>query len=224
MLEYFLTLPWSLLSLGILLSALSVFVFLYERRRESREVPVVAALAALAAAGRIPFAAIPSVQPTTYLVLLSGFVFGPVPGFTVGATAALASNFFLGQGPWTPWQMLAWGLAGASGGWVGRACPRAGARTLAVLGFFWGYLFGAIMNVWNWLTYMYPLDLTTFAAVEATGVWFDTLHAAGNALLALLLTDRLLPRLLRFRARLRVEVLREAPPSAGSAAAGPGEK
>ncbi|HHY92024.1 MAG TPA: ECF transporter S component, partial [Firmicutes bacterium] len=113
MLDYLLTLPWSLLSLVILALALAVFAVLYERRHESREVPVVAALAALAAAGRIPFAAIPNVQPTTYLVLLSGFVFGSVPGFTVGATAALASNIFLGQGPWTPWQMLAWGLAGA---------------------------------------------------------------------------------------------------------------
>lgn len=209
MLDYLLTLPWSLLSLVILALALAVFAVLYERRRDSREVPVVAALAALAAAGRIPFAAIPNVQPTTYLVLLSGFVFGSVPGFTVGATAALASNIFLGQGPWTPWQMLAWGLAGASGGWLGRVCPRAGGRALAVVGFLWGYLFGAIMNVWNWLTYVYPLDLTTFLAVEATGIWFDTLHAVGNALLALLLTQRLLPRLMRFRARLKVEVIRE---------------
>lgn len=209
MLEFLLTLPWSLLSFILLGLALAAFAFLYERRGESREVPVVAAVAALAAAGRIPFAAIPNVQPTTYLVLLAGFVFGPIPGFSVGATAALASNFFLGQGPWTPWQMLAWGLAGASGGWLGRLFPRAGAGALATLGFVWGYLFGAIMNLWNWLTYVYPLNLTTFLAVEATGIWFDTVHAAGNLLLALFLTNRLLPRLVRFRERLKVEVIRE---------------
>jgi energy-coupling factor transport system substrate-specific component len=208
-LDYLLVLPWSLLAFLLLGLALGVFVLLYERRQDSREVPVVAALAALAAAGRIPFAAIPNVQPTTYLVLLAGFVFGPVPGFTVGATAALASNFFLGQGPWTPWQMLAWGLVGASGGWVGRLFPRAGTGTLAALGIIWGYLFGVIMNLWNWLAYVYPLTLTTFLAVEATGIWFDTMHAGGNALMALFLTKRLLPRLVRFRERLYFEVVRE---------------
>jgi hypothetical protein len=64
--------------------------------------------------GRIPFAALPGVQPTSFLVMVSGLVFGPQAGFMIGAMAALASNFFLGQGPWTPWQMLGWGLMGMS--------------------------------------------------------------------------------------------------------------
>ena len=58
------------------------------------------------------FAAVPNVQGTTDVALLSGYVLGPAPGFMVGALAALASNLFLGQGPWTPWQMVGWGAAG----------------------------------------------------------------------------------------------------------------
>ena len=61
------------------------------------------------------FAAVPNVQGTTDVALLSGYVLGPAPGFMVGALAALASNVFLGQGPWTPWQMLGWGAAGVAG-------------------------------------------------------------------------------------------------------------
>ena len=85
----------------------------YERRRPSAKlVALVAALAALAVAARVLFAAVPNVQGTTDVALLSGYVLGPAPGFMVGALAALASNLFLGQGPWTPWQMVGWGAAG----------------------------------------------------------------------------------------------------------------
>ncbi len=66
------------------------------------------------------FASLPNVKPVTFIVLVSGVALGPGPGFMVGATSALVSNLFFGQGPWTPWQMLAWGLVGAVGGLLGR--------------------------------------------------------------------------------------------------------
>ena len=52
-------------------------------------------------------------------MLVSGVALGPAPGFMVGATSALVSNVFFGQGPWTPWQMLAWGGVGVVGGLLG---------------------------------------------------------------------------------------------------------
>src|SRR3954471_24346503 len=81
----------------------------------SRELALVAALAAAAAAGRVVFAAIPNVQPVTMIVAVAGISLGPRAGLATGAGAALASNAFLGQGPWTPWQMLGWGLVGVLG-------------------------------------------------------------------------------------------------------------
>ena len=78
----------------------------YERSRPpARMVALVAALAALAVAGRLAFAAIPNVVATTDIVLITGYAVGPAPGFAVGALAAAVSNLWLGQGPWTPWQM-----------------------------------------------------------------------------------------------------------------------
>ena len=72
-------------------------------------VAVVATLAAVAALGRDAFVALPDVKPITAIALVVGYALGPLPGFTVGAIGMLMSNFMLGQGPYTPWQMAAWG-------------------------------------------------------------------------------------------------------------------
>ena len=97
----------------------------YERTHPStRVIALVATLAALAAIGRIAFAALPNVKPTTDIVLISGYVLGGAPGFAVGAVAALASNIFFGQGPWTPWQMVGWGGVGVVGALLGHVTDR----------------------------------------------------------------------------------------------------
>src|SRR5271155_6106249 len=82
-------------------------------------VAVVAPLAAAAALGRDAFVALPDVKPITAMTLVVGYALGPLPGFTVGALGMLASNFVLGQGPYTPWQMAAWGMVGLAGAALG---------------------------------------------------------------------------------------------------------
>ena len=104
---------WVLASFLVLGLALAAGFAWYERAHPSaRVLALVATLAALAALGRIAFAPLPSVKPTTDIVLLTGYVLGGAPGFAVGAVGALASNLFFGQGPWTPWQMVGWGGVG----------------------------------------------------------------------------------------------------------------
>jgi len=134
-------------------------------------------LGTVSAVLRVPFAAIPSVQPCTYLIICTGYVFGPLPGFMVGAITALVSNFFLGQGPWTIYQMFAWGLAGVVAAYLRRLHLKM--RWLIVFGVIWGYVFGAIMNVWF--------------------VWFDSFHAIGNAIFLGLLGRKTIIILERFR-------------------------
>src|ERR671921_1787884 len=106
------------------LALLGGFAWWERSRPPSRLLALVATLAALAALGRIAFAPIPNVKPTTDIVLFAGFALGGAPGFVVGAVAALASNLFFGQGPWTPWQMAAWGLVGILGALLARASGR----------------------------------------------------------------------------------------------------
>ena len=120
---------WPAASFGLLAVALAGGFAWYERSRPgSKVLALVATLAALAVVGRIAFAPLPNVKPTTDIVVLAGYVLGGAPGFAVGAVSALASNLFFGQGPWTPWQMGAWGACGLFGAGLGlltrRRLPR----------------------------------------------------------------------------------------------------
>src|ERR1700730_2030173 len=116
---------WPLASFLIVGVVLGLGWLAYERARPSaRMVAVVATLAALAALGRDAFVALPDVKPITAMTLVVGYALGPLPGFTVGALGMLASNVLLGQGPYTPWQMAAWGLVGVAGAALGRLSSR----------------------------------------------------------------------------------------------------
>ena len=165
------------------LVALIIGLVLYERTRGgARELGLVAVLVAAATAGRIAFAAIPSAQPVTAIAIVTGVALGPRAGAAVGAGAALLSNTFLGQGPWTPWQMLLWGLAGASGGWLAPLLRRSRIALMA-FGGAWGLVFGAGMDVWQLAAFGPALTLPAFIAVHARAVPFDLVHALTNVIL-----------------------------------------
>lgn len=196
-----------MLALGVLVLGLG---YLWMTRRfTAREITAVASLGALSAAGRVAFAPVPSVQPSTIIVILSGWVLGPGAGFVVGATTAVVSNVFLGQGPWTIWQMLSWALIGTGAGFLGRVGFARPVRWLLVYSAACGLAFGWVMNVWMWLTFVYPHTLTTLLATMATSVAFDVMHAGGNVVFGLLFARRGLALLERFRRRTRVTYLPE---------------
>ncbi len=158
----------------------------YERRAiTSKEVALLATMGTLAAALRIPFAVVMSVQPATFIIMITGYVFGAGPGFIVGMMTPLVSNFFLGQGPWTPWQMLAWGLSGAGAALLASKEKRFNIKTFTVLSGLWGYIFGWIMNIWHWLGFIYPLTFSTFFATYAISFPADTMHGVGNIVFSL---------------------------------------
>ena len=92
----------AVLSLVVVLGCLAVFFAGFEHSRPRlRDTMPIAVLAALGAAGRILFAPIPSFKPVSAIAIIAGAAFGRRSGFLVGALAALVSNFFFGQGPWT---------------------------------------------------------------------------------------------------------------------------
>ena len=116
---------WQLTSLIIVAASLVACFWWYERTHpSSKELALVATMAALSALGRDAFAALPDVKPITAMVLICGYSFGAGPGFAIGAVGALTSNILLGQGSWTPWQMLAWGVVGVGGALLGRLLGR----------------------------------------------------------------------------------------------------
>ncbi len=193
---------WELASFLILGAALLGGFAWYERSRPtSQVVALVAALAALAIAGRIAFAALPNVKPTTDIVIFAGYALGPAPGFAVGGLAALVSNFWFGQGPWTPWQMAGWGMCGILGAGLAVLRPRAGRLTLAAVCALAGVAYGALLNFSLMATYGGDLSWQRFLALEARAVPFDAAHAIGNAALALVAGPAMIRMLVRFRER-----------------------
>lgn len=173
-------------ALGVMLLLMVPRFIWFERDQISiREMVLIALFAALAAISRVPFAAIPSVQPMSAIIILAAFVFGPNLGFMVGAVSALASNMLLGQGPWTPWQMFAWGMMGYMLGLL--SGKKIKPITLAVIGFSSGILFGWVMNLWFLLGYIRPLTVATVLPVYISSLTMDLAHGASNFTLILLL-------------------------------------
>ena len=175
----------------------------YERSRPpSQIVALVAALAAISVAGRVAFSPIPNVVPTTDITLIAGFALGPAPGFAVGALSGLVSNFWLGQGPWTPWQMAGWGLTGILGAAVAMASgQRIGRFPLALICAFTGFAYGALLDFSLMVTYGGEQSFGRFLALSARGLPFNIAHAAGNAALALVAGPAMTRMLLRYRHR-----------------------
>ena len=105
---------WFYLTCTLIVIELMVPFFLrFEQRRpQARELVLIAVMAALAAASRVAFVFLPGFKPILGMIMIAGIVFGPESGFLIGAVSVFASNFFYSQGPWTPWQMMAYGFAG----------------------------------------------------------------------------------------------------------------
>ncbi len=193
---------WELASFLILGGVLLAGFAWYERSRPpSQVVALVAALAALAIAGRIAFAAFPNVKPTTDIVILAGYALGPAPGFAVGGLAALVSNLWFGQGPWTPWQMAGWGLCGVFGAALSLPRREIGRFTLAAACGLAGLAYGALLNFSLMATYGGELSLQRFLALESRAIPFDLAHAIGNIVFALIAGPAMLRMLVRFRER-----------------------
>jgi len=100
-------------SLIIVIETMIPFFMVFEDRDpQARELVVISVLAAIAVAGRGAFFMLPQFKPVAAIVIIAGVCFGGEAGFLVGAVSGIVSNFFFGQGPWTPWQMFGFGIIG----------------------------------------------------------------------------------------------------------------
>ncbi|MFD1738599.1 ECF transporter S component [Bacillus salitolerans] len=182
--------------------AIVPFFLRFERKKvTSREIVIIAILAAIAALSRVPFAAIPSVQPTTFVIIISGLVFGAESGFLIGATAALVSNMLLGQGPWTPWQMYAWGMIGFFAG-VFRNHPfMKKIFGQSIFGIVVGFAFGWFMNLWFIVGFMDSIDWKVILVYFSSSFYFDLRHAISNVVFILLFSKSWEKILTRFKTK-----------------------
>ena len=187
-------------TLIVLYAIVPFFVSFEGRRPTAREIAVVAVLTALAVAARAAFIWVPHFKPMAA---------GPQTGFLVGSVAALASNFIFGQGPWTPWQMLAFGVAGLVAGLLAdaRVFPRANLSwprriALATVGFV--LIVGLVGPILDTSTFFYLSTAPTpelAAVVYLAGLPVNAIHGAATALTLLVVANPLLDQLARVRVK-----------------------
>ena len=197
---------WQASSFLVLALSLAAGFAWYERDKPpARVLALVAALAALAVVGRLAFAAIPNVKPTTDIVLFAGYALGAVPGFVVGAVTAIVSNIFLSQGPWTVWQMAGWGAMGVGGALLARTLRGREPNRFVLAGVcgLAGLVFGAWMDVYQW-TLGARQDLDSYLVVAGSSLPYNVAHAVGNVVFCLLIGPLFIRSLRRYRSRLEV--------------------
>jgi Squalene-hopene cyclase C-terminal domain/Prenyltransferase and squalene oxidase repeat len=194
---------WQAGSMIVLAVAIGGGFAWFERSRPpARIVAAVAALAALGVAGRVVLAPIPNVVATTDVALLAGYALGGGPGFAVGALSGLVSNLWLGQGPWTPWQMAGWGLVGIAGAVLARLSGRRlGRWQLAFWAAAAGLAYGALLDLSVMVSYGGEQSIDRYLALSARGIPFNVAHAAGNFTLMLAAGPAMVRMLDRYRDR-----------------------
>lgn len=180
-----------------------IFARFEEAEISSKEVALIGILAAITAASRIPFAALPNIKPCTFLIIVTGLVFGSLAGAMVGAITAAVSNMFFGQGPWTAWEMVAWGMVGLASGYIGSKMKEITVKDIIILGIVLGMAYNTLMDFSSWITF-YRSDPNLFIPTFVAGLPFGGLHVFGNVVFAMLLGKPVLMLFQRFKRRFHV--------------------
>ena len=188
----------------VIIEAMLPFFFTFESRRpQARELVMIAVMAALAVAGRVVFP-VPNFKAITGIVMIAGMAFGPQAGFMTGAISAFASNFFYAQGPWTPWQMMAYGMGGFLAGVL--FCKKAGEKNR--MGLIWQTVFaflavflmvGPLLDACTLFTTGGKLTWRYACAVMLAGLPHNVIHGVSTAATVLLLSRPLLKKLSRIK-------------------------
>lgn len=197
-----------LISTLVILETMVPFFFVFEKRKpQARELVTIAVMAAIAAASRAAFAFLPNIKPITAIIMITGIALGPEAGFLTGTVSAFASNFVFGQGPWTPWQMLAYGLGGFLSGLLFHKrklsdSPVLNSVLLAIYSFLAILLVvGPLMDVGTVLVTAPALTGSYVWAVLVSGLPINLIHGASAAATMLLLSQPLLSKLERIKTK-----------------------
>ena len=191
-------------SLLMIVYAMIPFMVGFERRKpKAREIVIIAVLIAVAVVGRAAFFMLPNFKPIVAIVIISGVALGRESGFLIGAMAAFVSNFLFGQGPWTPWQMMAMAVIGYLAGLI---FHRYGDKIKLIPMVIFGavttfFLYGAIVDLWTILFMSESITWKTVIAVYTGAAYFNLVHAAATVVFLLLLAKPMIEKLERVKVK-----------------------
>ncbi|MBR5059503.1 MAG: ECF transporter S component [Clostridia bacterium] len=178
-----------LVAIGIAVLSVGSFFLNFEKERNNTAKTVLTAVfAALSTVSRIVFAAVPGFKPVMSMTMFAGMYLGGDAGFLVGALTALLSNFFFGQGAWTPFQMFLWGLIGLLAGVLARPLKKS-KIFLCVVGVFVGVMFSMLIDVWSTVWMFGSFNFKQYFAVAAQGIPFMIRYGISNTVFLLLLSE-----------------------------------
>lgn len=177
----------------IMLATLSClpFYFKYEfSKPQTREVVILAIMIALTVMLRGVFMIIPSFKPVSALVIICGVVFGRQDGFMCGSLSALISDFMFGIGPWTPFQMLAWGLIGYLAGMFSNQLEK-NKYLLYLYAVFAGLIFSLIMDLWSVLSFESSFNLLRYVTTVIASMPIVLIYVISNVVFMFLFRNTL---------------------------------
>lgn len=192
------------ISMLIILETMLPFVLLFEQRKpQARELIVIAVLCAIAVAGRAAFFMLPQFKPVLALCIIAGVAFGGESGFLVGVMTAFVSNFFFGQGPWTPWQMFAFGIIGFLAGVLfKKGFLRRNRISLCIFGGLSAILiYGGIMNPASVLMYQSTVTREMIVTAYLMGFPMDVVHAVATVFFLWIISRPMLEKLDRIKVK-----------------------
>lgn len=192
---------YAFVSLALSVVACIPFFVSFEKgKNDARRIVIIAVMTALSVAGRFVFAPIPFFKPVTAIVIITAIYLGAEAGFITGAFSAVVSNFYFGQGPWTPFQMFAWGLIGFLAGLLAKRLVES-KILLIIFGALSGVVFSFIMDVWTTLWADGTFNIARFIASITTAAPFTVVYMVSNVIFLLLLTKPIGRKLQRLKTK-----------------------
>ena len=190
------------ISLLIILETMIPFAFAFENRKpKARELVIISSLCAIGVVGRTAFFMLPQFKPVAAIVIISGVAFGGETGFLVGAITAFVSNFFFGQGPWTPWQMFSFGIIGFLAGIMfQKGILRKTKTDMCVFGFLVTFIiYGGIMNPASVIMWQSNININMVLSSYIMGMPFDFIHAVSTVFFLFFAAEPMLEKLERIK-------------------------
>ena len=190
------------MSLLMIVETIIPFVVSFEKRKPtSRFLVLVSVLCAIAVAGRGAFFMVPQFKPVAALVIISGVCFGGETGFVVGAMSAFVSNFFFGQGPWTPWQMFGFGIIGFIAGIIfEKGVLKKTRLNLSTFGFLATLIiYGGIMNPASLIMWQNKISFQMIVSSYVVGLPFDLIHALSSFVFLFVLSKTMIDKIERIK-------------------------
>lgn len=189
-------------SLLIIIESMIPFCMMFESRKpKARELIIISVLCALAVAGRAVFFMFPQFKPVVFIVIVAGVCFGGETGFLVGIVSGFVSNFFFGQGPWTPWQMFAFGFIGfLAGVFFKNRLVKTTRVSLSVFGFLTTLIiYGGIMNSASIIMWQNKITWEMLVSAYIAGMPFDLIHAFSNVVFIWFISEIMIEKLERVK-------------------------